>query len=84
MDALNKWRRVHTRAKIDDLIYGLEQIRRFDIVQSIEDNVIKPTRMLNIDQEEINIEKKEIEELNEKLIRFFDKIRNSAETSKVT
>ena len=77
MDALNKWRRLHTHAKIDDLIYGLQQIRRFDIVQLIKRHIIKPKRVLDIDEEEIDLKKQEIEDLNEKLNQLFEKIREN-------
>jgi len=79
MDALNKWRRFHTRAKIDDLIHGLQQIRRYDIIQ-----LIKPKHVLHIDEEEIDLQKKEIEDLNEKLNQLFEKIRKSTTTSEET
>ncbi|CAF3882722.1 unnamed protein product [Rotaria sordida] len=78
IDALNKWRRFHTRAKVDDLIHGLQQIRRFDIIQLIERRILKPKHSLNVDQEEIDPRKKEIEDLNRKLTRLFDKLRSGA------
>lgn len=78
---MNKWRRFHTRAKVDDLIHGLQQIRRFDIIQLIERRILKPKRLLNVDQEEIDPRKKEIEDLNRKLNRLFDKIRTGAITT---
>ncbi|CAF2736760.1 unnamed protein product [Rotaria sp. Silwood2] len=84
MDALTKWRRFHTRAKVDDLIHGLEKIRRFDIIQSIERRVLKPKHLLNINEEEIDPRKKEIEDLNRKLNRLFDKIRSGAISSRDT
>jgi hypothetical protein len=81
MDALNKWRRFHTRAKVDDLIHGLEKICRFDIIQLIEKHLLKPKHLLNVDQEEIDPRKIEIEDLNRKLNRLFDKIRTGAITT---
>jgi Fe-S cluster assembly ATPase SufC len=72
---LNKWRRFHTRAKIDDLIHALRNIRRFDIIQLIERRVLKPKISLDDDHEEVDQRKKEIEDLNRKLNRLFDKIR---------
>ncbi|CAF5095325.1 unnamed protein product, partial [Rotaria sp. Silwood1] len=84
MDALTKWRRFHTRAKVDDLIHGLEQIRRFDIIQIIERRVLKPKHSLNVDQEEIDPRKKEIEDLNRKLNRLFDKIRSGTISTRDT
>lgn len=84
MDALTKWRRFHIRAKVDDLIHGLEQIRRFDIVQLIERRVLKPKHLLNVDQEEIDPRKNEIEDLNRKLSRLFDKMRSGVIASRET
>ena len=81
MDALNKWRRFHTRAKVDDLIHGLQQIRRPDVIQLVERRVLKPKRLLNVEREEIDPRKKEIEDLNRKLNRLFDKMRTGAITS---
>jgi vacuolar-type H+-ATPase subunit I/STV1 len=81
MDALNKWRRFHTRAKLDDLIQALRNIRRFDIIQIIERRIIKPKQTLNEEQEEIDPRKKEIEDLNRKLNRLFEKIRTGAITT---
>ncbi|CAF1468120.1 unnamed protein product [Adineta steineri] len=77
IEILNKWRRYHTRAKIDDLIHGLQQIHRLDIIKLIEEDIIKPKLLLNVCHEEIDPRKKEIEDLNQKLIRLFDKIRNN-------
>ncbi|KAL3876184.1 hypothetical protein ACJMK2_034055 [Sinanodonta woodiana] len=34
--ALSRWRRHHTRARVDDLLQGLKAIRRFDIVRTID------------------------------------------------
>ncbi len=77
---MNKWRRFHTRAKVDDLIPGLQQIRRLDIIQLIERHILKPKRLLNVDQEEIDPRKKEIEDLNQKLNKLFHKIRTGVIT----
>jgi hypothetical protein len=84
MDALNKWRRFHTRAKVDDLIHGLQQIRRSDIIQLLERRILKPKRLLNVDQVEIDPRKKEIEDLNQKLNKLFHKIRTGAITTRDT
>jgi hypothetical protein len=78
---LNKWRRFHTRAKVDDLIHGLQKLRRFDIVQILERRVIKPKRLLTDVQEEIDPRQREIEDLNRKLNRLFEKLRTGAITS---
>jgi hypothetical protein len=75
MDALTKWRRFHTRAKVNDLIQGLQNIRRLDIIQLVEQRIRKPKHSLTIDQEEIDPRKREIEELNRKLNRLFEKLR---------
>jgi vacuolar-type H+-ATPase subunit I/STV1 len=78
---LNKWRRFHTRAKLDDLIQSLRSIRRFDIIQIIERRVIKPKQSVNEEHEEIDPRKKEIEDLNRKLNRLFEKIRTGVITT---
>jgi hypothetical protein len=46
-----------------------------DVVELIEKQLLKPKRILNIVQEEIDPRKKEIEDLNQKLNKLFDKIR---------
>ena len=84
MEALNKWRRFHTRAKIDDLIHGLERIRRFDIIRLVERRILKAKRSLNVDEEIIDPRKKEIEDLNRKINRLFDKMRSNVITSRET
>lgn len=81
---MNKWRRFHTRAKVDDLIQGLEQIRRHDILQAIERRILKPKRLLNVEQEVSDPRQKEIDELNRKLNRLFDKIRSGTINSRET
>ncbi len=78
---MNKWRRFHTRAKLDDLIQSLRSIRRFDIIQIIERRVIKPKQSVNEEHEEIDPRKKEIEDLNRKLNRLFEKIRTGVITT---
>jgi vacuolar-type H+-ATPase subunit I/STV1 len=78
---LSKWRRFHTRAKLDDLIQALRNIRRFDIVQIIERRILKPKRSLNEEHEEIDPKKQEIDDLNRKLNRLFDKMRTGVITS---
>jgi len=81
---LNKWRRFHTRAKVDDLVHCLQRIRRLDIIQLLERRVVKHKRMLNIDQEIIDPRKQEIEDLNRKLTKLFDKLRTGAVSSRDT
>ncbi|CAF0920728.1 unnamed protein product [Rotaria sordida] len=77
-DVLNKWRRFHTRAKLEDLIQALRYIHRFDIIQIIDRCILKPKRLLHKEQEEIDPRKKEIEDLNRKLNRLFEKIHTGA------
>jgi hypothetical protein len=81
MDALNKWRRYHTRAKLDDLIQALRKIRRFDIIQIIERRILKPKQSLHEEREELDPRKQEIEDLNRKLNRLFEKIRTGVITT---
>ena len=81
MDALNKWRRFHTRAKLDDLIQALRKIRRFDIIQIIERRILKPKQSLHEEREELDPRKQEIEDLNRKLNRLFEKIRTGVITT---
>ncbi|CAF0991246.1 unnamed protein product [Rotaria sp. Silwood1] len=80
-DALNKWRRFHTRAKLDDLIHALQNINRFDVIQIIDRHILKPKRLLNEEHEEIDPRKKEIEDLNRKLNRLFEKIHTGVITT---
>lgn len=75
MSSLNKWRRFHTRAKLEDLTSGLEKIRRHDLLQLLERKILKPKHLLNVEHVEIDPRKKEIEDLNRKLNRLFEKIR---------
>lgn len=77
MEALAKWRRYHTRAKTNDLIQALKKVNRNDLIQVIERNVIKPKHLLDVDNVQIDPRKKEIDELNRKLNRLFEKMRNS-------
>jgi hypothetical protein len=81
MAAFHKWRRFHTRAKLDDLVQAVQQIRRLDLIQSLERDVLKPTHLLNVDSVEIDPRRKEIEDLNRKLTRLFDKMRTGAISS---
>ncbi|CAF2706251.1 unnamed protein product [Rotaria sp. Silwood2] len=80
-DTLNKWRRYHTRAKLDDLIQALRHINRFDIIQIIDRRILKPKRLLNEEHEEIDPRKQEIEDLNRKLNRLFEKIHTGVITT---
>jgi hypothetical protein len=72
---LNKWRRCHTRAKIDDLIQVLQMMHRTDILQPIERLVMKANRPSDEPTEDIDPRKQEIEDLNRKLNGLFEKIR---------
>lgn len=78
---MNKWRRFHTRAKIDDLIQALRNIRRLDIIQIIEKRILKIKHNLDEEVEEIDPRKQEIEDLNRKLNRLFEKIRTGVITT---
>ncbi|UJR37785.1 hypothetical protein I4U23_030476 [Adineta vaga] len=80
-DALNKWRRFHTRAVLDDLIGALRKVRRPDIVQNIERRILKPKVSINDIHEDVDPRKKEIEDLNRKLNHLFDKIKTGAITT---
>lgn len=81
MEALSKWRRFHTRAKLNDLLQALKTIRRFDVVQMIERRILKTKQLTTEVVEEIDPRKKEIEDLNRKLNRLFDKIRTGVITT---
>ncbi|CAF1651540.1 unnamed protein product [Adineta ricciae] len=80
-DSLNKWRRFHTRAVLDDLIRALRKVRRPDIVQTIERRILKPKISINDIHEDVDPRKKEIEDLNRKLNHLFDKIKTGAITT---
>lgn len=81
MEALMKWRRFHTRAKLADLMQALKTIRRVDVVQLIERRILKSKQVTTEVVEEIDPRKKEIEDLNRKLNRLFDKIRTGVITT---
>ena len=83
-DALTKWRRFHTRAKIDDLVQGLEKIRRMDVVDLIERQILQPKRLLHVVHDEVDPRKKEIEDLNRKLNKLFEKMRTGVISSRDT
>jgi hypothetical protein len=74
-DSLSKWRRFHTRAKLEDLIKALQTIHRSDILQMIDRRILKTHRLNDNDRQEIDPRKKEIEDLNRKLNGLFEKIR---------
>ncbi|CAF1590369.1 unnamed protein product [Didymodactylos carnosus] len=76
IDCLTKWRRYHTRAKMDDILIALAKIRRYDLVQVIQKRILKQKRQLDYDVEDIDPRKKEIEDLNKKLNKLFEKIKN--------
>ncbi|CAF4537222.1 unnamed protein product [Rotaria socialis] len=80
VDSLGKWRRFHTRAKLDDLMQALRSINRLDILQIIDRRIVKPKQSMNDNQEEIDPRKKEIEDLNRKLNRLFEKIHTGVIT----
>jgi hypothetical protein len=81
MDALNKWRRFHTRAKLDDLVQAIRSIHRFDIIKIIERRILKIKPSINDEHEEIDPRKKEIDDLNRKLNRLFEKLRTGVITT---
>jgi hypothetical protein len=82
MEALNKWRRFHTRAKLNDLIQALRNIHRFDVVQIVERRILKTKQLFNEEPpEEIDPRKKEIDDLNRKLNRLFEKLRTGVITT---
>ena len=80
-DSLNKWRRFHTRAKLDDLLRALKEINRLDLVQMVDRKILRPKRLANLEREEIDPRKKEIEDLNKKLNNLFEKLRNGVITT---
>ncbi|CAF1240182.1 unnamed protein product [Adineta steineri] len=77
-DALNKWRRLHTRAVLDDLVQALRKARRLDIVHTIERRILKPKHSITDIHEDIDPRKKEIDDLNRKLNHLFDKIKSGS------
>ncbi|XP_071107829.1 uncharacterized protein [Haliotis cracherodii] len=42
--ALDRWRRYHTRAMVDDLKMALRKVRRLDVVKAIEDELNPPVK----------------------------------------
>lgn len=75
---MNKWRRFHTRAVLDDLVQALRKIRRQDMVQTIERRILKPKISITDIREDVDPRKKEIEDLNRKLNHLFEKIKTGA------
>lgn len=60
---------------------ALKSIRRFDLVQMIEQRILKSKQLVAEIEEEIDPRRKEIEDLNRKLNRLFDKIRSGVITT---
>ncbi|XP_062611986.1 uncharacterized protein LOC134273768 isoform X4 [Saccostrea cucullata] len=54
MEALTRWRRHHTRAKLDDLLEALKKIRRHDILTEI-DKVLNPPKLIDEEEQEIYV-----------------------------
>jgi hypothetical protein len=78
IEAFNKWQRFHTRAKLDDLVHALDAIHRIDLVQLLRRRIMKPKRSLNVDTIDFDPRKKEVDDLNRKLNRYFYRLRTGA------
>ncbi|KAK3102383.1 hypothetical protein FSP39_010978 [Pinctada imbricata] len=50
MNAINRWRRHHTRAKVEDLVDTLKKMRRNDIVMEIEKTMNPPKLMEEVQE----------------------------------
>lgn len=82
--ALQKWKRFHSRAKLDDLRDALKAIGRTDILNHLNSH-LKKLREPKIDKPDIkktsieleDAKKKEIEMLHEKLTSYFERLRTS-------
>lgn len=75
---MKKWRRLHARAKIDDLRIALNNIGRSDIIRAIEKyfkrtekKERKKSSIIEIDQK-----KQEAELLHQNLTKFFERKKN--------
>ena len=67
MRSLYKWRRFHTRAKLDDIQEALTDIRRFDTLQILRDELF-PTR------EEVLVEENPYPFLEPYLVPFIKEV----------
>ena len=80
--ALTKWRRFHSRARLDDLRSCLAQINRKDILDEIERHLNatyeskqrKKASMIKIDPKKLEADK-----LHENLLKFFNKQKKLSE-----
>ncbi len=85
MCALKKWKRYHSRARLDDLRSVLVSINRQDIVKEI-DHILnaayehKERKKLSLVQ--IDPKKLEADRLHEKLVKFFDKNKEESKSQK--
>ena len=75
MLSLQKWKRFHSRAKLEDLKLSLKSILRHDILAELNEKISnmgkkKPKKMI-ID--EMDKRKREAENLHQKLTKFFEK-----------
>ena len=80
LNALNKWKRLHVRAKIEDLPVALNSINRSDIAQAVTDYINNTQEMREKMKYNRKFEEKlsEAELLHQSLIKFFER-RNAGE-----
>lgn len=84
--SLIKWRRFNARAKVDDLRAALKSIGRSDIIKKIDMNVSRDQEAKNKEMkksslQEVDVKKREIEALHQKLVKYLDKVKNGEETN---
>ena len=65
----------------DDLIGGLRRIRRFDAIRAVQDDLIECQDVSISDLDEANIQKEDIEGLNQKLVLLFEKLGVNSSTT---
>ena len=78
--SMQKWRRLHLRAKLEDLMDTLSAIRRKDIKKAIEKHLSKSNKKNDVnsdDEVDKDPHKKEVEHLHKRLTKFFEKLKNN-------
>lgn len=83
---MQKWRRFNARAKIDDLKTALKSIGRNDIVKEIEKclsrgDEAKGREVKKTSVQEIDVRKREIEALHQRLVKYLEKAKNGEESN---
>lgn len=83
--ALQKWKRFHSRAKLEDLREGLKAINRVDILNQLnahlkklrEPKVKEADKTKKSTAEIEDLKKRDVEMLHEKLTKYLERVKNS-------